>query len=134
MKNNRAQSQTERTFNVVSSQAAPQDGSVPAGERRMSKGSLFMTRAVGVFTLGISISFFVQLLPFVFLFVAGYIGVSANKSLNDMNSMVWILTCVTIMLVTAYGFIAWMKFVWRRLISQPKPIFSFFKYIKKDAE
>lgn len=134
MKNNKAQSQTERMFNVVPSKEALQDGAVTAREPSMSKVALFMTRAVGIFTLGMSVSLFVQLVPFVFLFVAGYIGVPADKTLNNMNSMVWILTCITIMLVTVYGFIAWMKFVWRSLISQPKSIFSFIKRRKKDAE
>ncbi|MCL6663441.1 hypothetical protein [Paenibacillus amylolyticus] len=134
MKNNKAQSRTDRAFNVVASQPAQQDGIVPAREPSMSKVSLFMTRAVGIFTLGMSLSLFVQLMPFVYLFVAGYIGVPADKSLDNMNSMVWILTCVTIMLVTVYGFIAWMKFVWRCLIKQPKPILWYMKREKKDAE
>ncbi|MBD7970315.1 hypothetical protein [Paenibacillus gallinarum] len=134
MKNNKAVSQTERRFNLVPSQAELQDGGLPAGESSMSKASLFMTRVFGIFTLGLSVSLFVQLVPFVFLFVAGYIGIPADKSLNNMNSMVWILTCVTIMLVIVYGFIAWMKFVWRRLISQPKSIFLFIKRRKKEAE
>lgn len=120
--------------NKVLSQTALQDDSRPASEPRISKVALFMARAVGVFTLGMSVSLFVQLVPFVFLFVAGYIGVPADKTLDNMNSMVWILTCVTIMLVTVYGFIAWMKFVWRHLISQPKSISWFIKRRKKEAE
>lgn len=134
MKNNKAQPQAERMLNVVSSQSALQDSSLPADDRNMSKGSLFVTRAFGFISLGISFSLFVQLVPFLFLFVAGYIGIPADKSLNNMNSMVWILTCVTIMFVTVYGFIAWMKFLWRRLICQPKSIFSLIKRSKKGAE
>ncbi|OMF76777.1 hypothetical protein [Paenibacillus glucanolyticus] len=134
MKNNKAQSQTERKFNVVSSQTALQEESMNLGEPSMSKASVFVSRAVGVFTLGISVSLFVQLVPFVFLFLAGYIGVPADKSLNNLNSMVWILTSVTVMIVTVYGFIAWMKFVWHRLISRPKSFSFFIKRRKKEAE
>lgn len=134
MKNNKVKSQAERVLNVVPSQSDLQDGSSPADDRNMSKGSLFMTRAFGILSIGISFSVFVQLIPFLFLFLAGYIGVPADKSLNNMNSMVWILTCVTIMLVTVYGFIAWMKFLWRRLISQPKSIFTLIKRRGKSAE
>ncbi|MGC6586659.1 hypothetical protein ACPV3A_17030 [Paenibacillus sp. Dod16] len=134
MKNNKVQSQTERKFNVVSTQKALEDDILTSGEPRMSKAAMFVSRSVGVFTLGISVSLFVQLVPFIFLFLAGYIGVPADKSLNNLNSMVWILTSVTVMIVTVYGFITWMKFVWHRLINQPKSFSLFIKRRKKDAE
>jgi hypothetical protein len=134
MKNNKAQSQAGGTINLVPSETVPLDESLTAGERNMSKGTLFMTRVFGFISLALSVSLFVQLVPFLFLFVAGYIGVPADKSLNNMNSMVWILSCVTIMLVTVYGFIAWMKFLWRRLIIQPKSIFTLIKRRGKRAE
>ncbi|KQY91001.1 hypothetical protein ASD24_24715 [Paenibacillus sp. Root52] len=130
MKNNKLQNKTERTLNLVPSP----DDNVSASEPSMSKTTLIMTRVVGIITVGLSVSLFVQLIPFVFLFIAGYVGIQPTASLNNMNAMVWILSCVTIMLVTVYGFITWMKFIWRRLISQPKNILSLIQRRKKGAE
>ncbi|MGX1195852.1 hypothetical protein [Metabacillus sp. SLBN-84] len=87
----------------------------------------FATKAFGAFLLAMSTSVFVQGIPLMFVFIGAYLGVPADAAAGDMDTMVWLLTSVTMMILAVYGFIKWMKFLWRRFITNPAPLFLFKK-------
>lgn len=88
------------------------------------KRTSYIVRAIGAFFMLISVSFFVQIIPLVYVFTGAYLSIPADAKIGDMDTMVWLLTCVTIMLIAVYGFIQWMKWLWNRFILNPKPLFK----------
>lgn len=83
-----------------------------------------IVRAIGAFFLLMSVSLFVQVIPLIYVFTGAYLSIPTDAEIGDMDTMVWLLTCVTIMLIAVYGFIQWMKWLWNRFIINPKPLFK----------
>lgn len=94
----------------------------------------FATRALGVFFLAISASVFVQAIPLMYVFIGAYLGVPADATVSQMDTLVWLLTSFTMMILAVYAFISWMKFLWRRFITNPRPLFSSFKKKEKHVQ
>ena len=105
----------------------------PESKIALTTGKKFAIRALGAFILAMSVSVFAQGIPLLFVFIGAYLGVPADATINDMDTMVWVLTSVTMMIVAVYAFITWMKFVRRRFIAKPAPIFTSFKRKAKHA-
>lgn len=82
----------------------------------------FALKGLGFILLAMSLSVFVQAVPLMYIFIGGYLGIPADARVGNMDTMVWILTSVTMMILTLYAFITWMKFVWRRFITNPTPL------------
>lgn len=99
----------------------------------MNKKS-FVTRALGVIFLAISVSVFVQGIPLLYVFLGAYLGVPADAKVSNMDTMIWLLTCLTMMILALYAFISWTKFLWRRFIANPRPLVSPFKKKDKHAQ
>ena len=76
----------------------------------------FAKSAFGLVLLVMSASVFVQVIPLVYIFIGGLLGLPADAKLNTMDGGIWVLTCVTTMLIAVYGFIAWSKYVWNRFV------------------
>lgn len=87
----------------------------------------FLTKTVGVILLSFSLSVFIQGVPLMFVFIGAYLGVPVDAKVGNMDTMIWLLTSVTMMLLALYGFITWMKFLWRRFITNPAPLGLFKK-------
>lgn len=92
-----------------------------AEKKKLSFGQI-IRKVSGVFLALISFSVFVQGLPFVFIFIGGYIGIPTDISMNSMDAMIWLLTSVGTLAVLTVGFVYWIKFIVRRLIIYTKPI------------
>lgn len=75
-------------------------------------------KAIGLVLLLVSVSVFAQGIPFMFLFIAAYMGLPVDATVGDMNSVVWLLTSVTMMIVALYAFHKWSKFLVARFISK----------------
>lgn len=82
----------------------------------------FLSKVLGAIFLSLSLSVFIQGVPLMFVFIGAYLGVPAEARVGDMDTMIWLLTSVTMMLLALYTFITWMKFLWRRFITNPKPL------------
>lgn len=95
-----------------------------AKSNNQSKLSRYMIRTTGAFFLALSVSIYAQLVPLLFVFIGAYLGIPSDASMNDMDSMIWLLTSITMMILSIFAFIAWIKFVWRRFITDPKPLFK----------
>jgi hypothetical protein len=93
----------------------------------------FVPRGLGAILLAISLSVFTQGVPLMFVFIGAYLGVPADAKVGNMDTMVWLLTSVTMMFLVLYGFISWMKFLWRRFITNPVPL-HLFKKKEKHAQ
>lgn len=87
-------------------------------ENKESKKKGYALKALGAFIMAMSVSVFVQAVPFMFLFIGAYLGIPADAPIN-MDTMVWLLTSVTMMILAVYGFILWMKFLWRKFMDRP---------------
>lgn len=87
----------------------------------------FLSKGLGAIILAISLSVFMQGIPLMFVFIGAYLGVPADAKVSNMDTMVWLLTSVTMMLLALYTFIAWMKFLWRKFITNPAPLHLFKK-------
>jgi hypothetical protein len=82
----------------------------------------FTSKVLGIILLSMSLSVFVQAVPLMYIFIGGYLGVPSDAKIGSMDTMVWILTSVTMMILSLYTFITWMKFLWRRFITNPTPL------------
>lgn len=82
----------------------------------------FASKVLGAIILSMSLSVFVQGVPLMYVFIGGLLGLPADAKIGSVDTMIWILTSVTMMLLSLYTFIAWMKFVWRRFITNPTPM------------
>ncbi|MCC2248987.1 hypothetical protein JUJ52_03315 [Virgibacillus sp. AGTR] len=83
------------------------------------------TRILGVIFLTMSVSVFAQGIPLMFVFIGAYLGIPTDATVGEMDTMVWLLTSVTMMILAVYAFLAWMKYLWRIFITNPKTLFSF---------
>ncbi|WP_078598688.1 hypothetical protein [Evansella clarkii] len=92
-----------------------------------------LTRMFGALLLLVSGSMFMQGIPLMFVFIAAYLGIPADATVGGIDTMVWLLTSVTMMVLAIYVFIVWIKFIWGRFITNPKPLFSLFKNKEKHA-
>lgn len=95
----------------------------PESQTAMTPMKKISTRVFGVVILGVSLSLFVQALPFMYIFLGAYIGVPTDASVSDMDTMVWLLTSATMMILALYVFVTWMKYAWYRFMMNPKPLF-----------
>lgn len=98
-----------------------------------TKTSPFLSRGLGAILLAMSLSVFAQGIPLMFVFIGAYLGVPAEAKIGDMDTMVWLLTSLTMMILVLYAFISWMKFLWRRFVTNPVP-FRFFRKKEKHAQ
>lgn len=99
----------------------------PESKTALTPKKKFATRVFGAFLLAMSVSVFAQGIPLLFVFIGAYLGVPAEATINDMDTMVWLLTSITMMVVAVYAFITWMKFVWSRFITNPTSLLQSFK-------
>lgn len=88
-----------------------------------SMSSKITTRIIGLITLGMSTSMFVQGLPFLFIFLGGMMGIPTDAKFTSIDTVIWLLTSVAMMIVAVYVFITWMKYVWRRFVVEATPLF-----------
>ena len=103
------------------------DRPIPIGQNKFIGSRIF-----GMFVLVMSAGLFVQALPLVYVFIGVYLGLPAEVSFTDMDTLVWMLTSISMMILILYAFITWMKFIWRRFVKHPKPFpFGFSKRKKK---
>ena len=79
-------------------------------------------RILGVGILAMSLSVFVQSVPLLFVFLGGILGVHPDAKASDMDTMVWLLTSVTMMVLSLYVFIRWIRYVGRRFIIEARPL------------
>ncbi|MCR6108736.1 hypothetical protein HXA34_20780 [Salipaludibacillus agaradhaerens] len=85
-----------------------------------------LTKLFGVCLLIASLSVFAQGIPLMFVFIGAYLGVPADAVIGNMDTMIWLLTSVTMLILSVYAFVSWMKFLWRRFIIDPKPLLQLF--------
>jgi len=83
------------------------------------QASRIAKRGFGLVLLAMSASVFIQMIPLVYIFIGGLLGLPADAKLTSMDGAIWLLTCVTAMLIAVYGFIAWTKYVWGRFVNAP---------------
>lgn len=93
----------------------------------------FLSKGLGAILLVISLSMFMQGVPLMFVFIGAYLGVPADATVGNMDTMVWLLTSVTMMFLALYSFITWVKFLWRKFITNPAPL-NLFKKKEKHAQ
>ena len=79
----------------------------------------FVRKAIGVTAILLSTSIFVQGIPLLYVFLGAYLGVPADAKIGDMDSMIWLLTCVTLMPLAVYGFVKWVKYLANRFFKTP---------------
>ena len=75
-------------------------------------------KAIGLALLVASASVFVQGLPLMYIFIGVYMGVPTDTTMGNMDSMVWLLTSVTLSAIAVYGFVKWMKFLFNRFVKK----------------
>lgn len=95
---------------------------------KQSKGSRFGAYLTGVALVLFSVSVFMQAVPLMYVFIGAYLGLPADATIGSVDSIVWILTSLTLMLLVVYGFIRWMTFLTKRFFIQAKPLFRFKKH------
>lgn len=95
---------------------------------KQSKGSRFAAYFAGVALVLFSVSVFIQFVPLMYVFIGAYLGIKADATIGSIDSIVWILTSLTLMLIVVYGFIRWMTFLTKRFFIQAKPLFRFKKH------
>jgi hypothetical protein len=79
----------------------------------------FIRKTIGLALLVISASVFIQGIPLMFVFIGAYLGVPADATIGNMDTMIWLLTCVTMMVLVLYAFLTWMKCLWRQFMAKP---------------
>lgn len=94
--------------------------SVAKARRKAFFSKLFM-RLIGCLGLLATTSLLVQGIPLLFIFLGGMMGIPADANINTMDTMIWLLTCVTMMMFVLYVSIAWLKFLWNRFILKATP-------------
>lgn len=70
----------------------------------------------GVVFILTSLSLYVQAVPLLYVFVGGYVGVAFQGTPNTTDLMVWAFASLSVLVPTVYGFIQWIRFLYRRFI------------------
>lgn len=80
--------------------------------------SKWFVRMFGIILILASLSIYMQFVPMLFIFTGAYIGIPKDTVIGNMDSVVWILTSITFMILSLYVYIAWLLYAWRRFIVQ----------------
>lgn len=76
-------------------------------------------RALGIVLLVVSMGAYFQIVPLTLVFIGGYLGVQPGASYGEMDTLIWAMTGIAVIIPMVWAFIKWVKYVWVRFIIRP---------------
>lgn len=80
-------------------------------------------RFVGLMLVTISGTMYAQLVPLTLVFMGGYLGIQPDATINQMDTLIWALTGIALLVPMGWIFIRWLQFVWTRFILNPARLY-----------
>lgn len=81
-------------------------------------------RFVGLMLVTISVTMYAQLVPLTLVFMGGYLGIAPDASLNQMDTLIWAMTGVALIVPMGWVFLRWLQYVWTRFLLHPSRLYS----------
>lgn len=75
-----------------------------------------MSRTIGIVLIIISFGVYIQALPLMLILLGGIIGVMSDGQFADVDTIVWAITSIGVLVPTLYAMITFWKFLWKKFV------------------